>query len=280
MSPGRVIWQRLKRNKSAYFSLIFLILLIAVAILVPLFVDEELVTKQDLTILHQPPSWAHPFGTDIYGRDIFIRILFGARMSLMIGIVSCTIGTIVGGFIGACAAYFGGVVDNVIMRISDMLQGIPEMLMSICIVTVFGANIPSLIIAMIVAIIAPRCRLVRSTILSVSGREFIEAAKIAGMSDFKIVLTQMVPNSIGPVIVVFTQGVASIMLTAAGLSYLGVGIQPPHPEWGALIAAAREYLRIYPYMCVFPGLVITITSLAFNLLGDGLRDAIDPRLKD
>jgi len=280
MSPGRVIWRRLKRNKSAYYSLIFLILLIAVAILVPLFVDEELVTKQDLTILHQPPSWAHPFGTDIYGRDIFIRILFGARMSLMIGIVSCTIGTVIGGIIGACAAYFGGVVDNIIMRISDMLQGIPEMLMSICIVTVFGANIPSLIIAMVVAIIAPRARLVRSTILGVSGREFIEAAKIAGMSDFKIVLTQMIPNSIGPVIVVFTQGVASIMLTAAGLSYLGVGIQPPHPEWGALIAAAREYLRIYPYMCVFPGLVITVTSLAFNLLGDGLRDAIDPRLKD
>ncbi len=278
--PGALIWKRLIRNKSSMISCIFLVVLLVVSIFAPLILDEGLVTAQDVNALSQAPSLQHLFGTDIYGRDIFIRIIFGARLSLAIGIISVIVGTTLGGVLGATAAFFGGKIDNIIMRILDMFQAIPETLLSMCIVAVLGASVPTLIVAMIVATVPGRARLVRSTVLGVSGHEYIEAAKIAGMSNFKIVLTQMIPNAIGPVIVVATQGVASIMLTASGLSYLGVGIQPPAPEWGALIAAARDYLRIYPYMCVIPGIVISLTALAFNLLGDGLRDAVDPRLKD
>lgn len=279
-NPAVLIWKRLKRNKSSMVSLIFLGALFLISILAPIILDENLVVAQDASIRCMPPSREHLFGTDIYGRDILIRILFGARISLAIGVISVIGGTVIGGLIGAAAAYFGGRVDNVITRISDMFQAIPETLLCMCVVAAAGASVASLIFAMIVATIPGRLRLVRSTVLGVSSKEYIEAAKVAGMSDFRIVLTQMIPNAIGPVIVVATQGVASIMLTASGLSYLGVGIQPPHPEWGALIAAARDYLRIYPYMCVIPGIVISLTALAFNLLGDGLRDAVDPRLKD
>ncbi len=274
------IWKRLLRNKSSFVSLVFLCLLFTVSFAAPLFIDESLVTTQNAAVRSMPPSSEHWFGTDIYGRDIFVRIIYGARISLAIGLVSVILGTIAGGLLGATAAYFGGVVDEIIMRIIDMFMAIPETLLCLCVVAALGANMTSLIVAMVVATVPSRCRLVRSTMLGVAGREFIEAAKAAGMGNFKIVLTQMLPNAIGPVIVVATQGVANIMLTAAGLSYLGVGIQPPNPEWGAIIAAARDYLRIHPYMCIIPGIVLSLTALAFNLLGDGLRDAVDPRLKD
>ena len=275
-----MIWIRLVRNKTSLVSLIFLVALFSVSLIAPLVIDPNLALEMDPASAHLAPSWQHPFGTDIYGRDILLRILFGARISLAIGVISVIIGTAIGGLIGAASAYFGGRADNVIMRIMDMFQAIPETLMSMCIVAVAGASVPALIFAMVVATIPGRCRIVRASVLGVSGKEYVEAAKVAGMRDFKIVLTQMLPNAIGPIIVVATQGVASIMLTASGLSYLGVGIQPPNPEWGALIAAARDYLRIYPYMCIIPGIVISLTALAFNLLGDGLSDAVDPRLKD
>lgn len=275
-----MIWIRLVRNKTSLVSLIFLVALFSVSLIAPLVIDPNLALEMDPASAHLAPSWQHPFGTDIYGRDILLRILFGARISLAIGVISVIIGTAIGGLIGAASAYFGGRADNVIMRIMDMVQAVPETLMCMCIVAVAGASVPALIFAMVVATIPGRCRIVRASVLGVSGKEYVEAAKVAGMRDFKIVLTQMLPNAIGPIIVVATQGVASIMLTASGLSYLGVGIQPPNPEWGALIAAARDYLRIYPYMCVIPGIVISLTALAFNLLGDGLRDAVDPRLKD
>lgn len=279
-SPGRMIWTRLVRNKTSLVSLIFLIILFTVSLGAPLFIDPDLALQMDAKAASTPPCWEHPFGTDIYGRDILLRILFGARISLAIGVISVIIGTVVGGLIGAASAYFGGKVDNWIMRLMDMFQAIPETLMCMCIVSVAGGSVPALIFAMVVSTIPGRCRIVRASVLGVSGKEYVEAAKVAGMSDFKIVLTQMIPNAIGPIIVVATQGVAGIMLTASGLSYLGIGIQPPNPEWGALIAAARDYLRIHPYMCIIPGVVISLTALAFNLLGDGLRDAVDPRLKD
>ena len=280
LSPGKMIWLRMTRNKTSLASMIFLVALFTVAFAAPLFVDPNLALEMHPEAASLAPCKEHIFGTDIYGRDIFLRILLGAKTSLGIGLISVLIGTVIGGLIGAAAAYFGGKVDNLIMRIMDMFQAIPETLMCMCIVAVAGASVPALILAMVVATIPGRCRIVRASVLGVSNKEYVEAAKVAGMSDFKIVVTQMLPNAIGPIIVVATQGVASIMLTAAGLSYLGVGIQPPHPEWGALIAASRDYLRIYPYMCVIPGLVLNVTALAFNLLGDGLRDAVDPRLKD
>ena len=227
-----------------------------------------------------PPSAEHWFGTDIYGRDILARVIYGARVSLTIGVVTVIVSTGIGALLGAIAAYYGGFIDEAIMRVCDVLVAVPETLLAMCVVTAMGANATSLITALVIAVVPNRCRLVRSTVLGVAGREYVEAAKAAGMKNLRIILTQIMPNSMGPVIVVSMQGVANMMLTAAGLSYLGVGIQPPTPEWGAIIAQARDYLRIAPYMCVIPGVVLALTALSFNLLGDGLRDALDPKLKD
>ncbi len=279
-SPSAQIWHRLIRNKSSFISLILLCLLITFSLCANLILDEELVFKQDVMVRSQGPSSEHWFGTDIYGRDIFTRVVFGARISLSIGIFTIIIATTIGGMLGAYSAYYGGMIDEIIMRIMDIFMAIPETLLAMVVVAVAGGSPTSMIVALVITIIPTRCRLVRSTVLGIAGREYIEAARAAGMSDLKIILTQVLPNSIGPVIVVSTQGVANMMLTAASLSYIGLGIQPPNPEWGAIIASSREYLRLHPYMCIIPGVVLAVTSLAFNLLGDGLRDALDPRLKD
>lgn len=279
-SAAGQVWHRLLKNKSSVAGLIFLVILVALTVSANLFIDETLVTYQDYAIRSLPPSAEHWFGTDIYGRDIFARVVYGARISLTIGVVTVILSTTIGGLLGAIAAYYGGIIDSVIMRICDTLVAVPETLLAMCVVTAMGASASSLIAALVVAVVPNRCRLVRSTVLGIAGREYVEAARAAGMKSFRIILTQILPNSIGPVIVVSMQGVANMMLTAASLSYLGIGIQPPTPEWGAIIAGARDYLRVSPYMCVIPGIVLALTALSFNLLGDGLRDALDPKLKD
>jgi len=280
MSPGMQIWKRMMKNKSSMISFCFICLLILVSIFANLIVDESLVTAQNVEERIQPPSAVHWFGTDIYGRDIFARVLYGARVSLLIGIATVLISTAIGSLLGALAAYYGGVLDDVIMRITDMFMAIPEQLLAICVVASMGASAPSLIFALCIAVIPNRCRLVRSTVLGIVNTEYVEAARACGMSDLRIIVREILPNTFGPIIVVSTQGLASIILTASSLSYLGVGIQPPTPEWGAIISDAREFLRTAPYMCVIPGIVMVVTALAFNLMGDGLRDAMDPRLKD
>jgi peptide/nickel transport system permease protein len=274
------IWRRLLKNKSSVAGLAFLVVLAFVAIFANVLIDPELVEYQDYAIRNQPPSAEHWFGTDVYGRDILARVVYGARVSLAIGVVTIIISTVIGALLGAIAAYYGGLIDEAIMRVCDVLIAVPETLMSMCVVTVMGANATSLITALVIAVVPGRCRLVRASVLGVTGREYVEAARAAGMKSFRLILTQILPNSLGPVIVVSFQGVSNMILTAAGLSYLGVGIQPPTPEWGAIIAQAKDYLRIAPYMCVIPGIVLALTALSFNLLGDGLRDALDPKLKD
>lgn len=279
-SPARETWQRLLKNKSSVISLVFLIIVVLLAIFADVLFDKSLITTQRVDIRIQPPSLEHWFGTDVYGRDIFTRMVYGSRVSLTIGIVTMALGMLIGGLLGACAAYFGGMLDSFIMRFTDMFMAIPETLLALCVVAAMGASASSLIFALTIAIIPGNCRLVRSAVLGVVDTEYVEAARACGMSDFRIIMTEILPNALSPIIVVSTQGVANIMLTASSLSYLGMGVQPPNPEWGAMIADAREYLRAAPYMCVLPGIVIVLTALAFNLLGDGLRDALDPRLKD
>lgn len=274
------VWKRLMRDKSSMVSFGFIILLVLIAIFANFLVDETLVTEQNVAERIQPPSMEHWFGTDLYGRDIFARVIYGSRVSLSIGIFTVIISTTIGGLLGALAAYFGGKLDDIIMRITDIFLAIPEQLLAMCVVAAMGATPLSVIAALSVAVIPNRCRLVRSTVLSIVDSQYVEAARACAMSDFSIVIKEILPNTVGPIIVVSTQGIASIMLTASSLSYLGVGIQPPTPEWGAIIFEAREFLRIAPYMCVLPGIVIVLTALAFNLVGDGLRDALDPRLKD
>ena len=279
-SLGYQVWRRLLKNRSAVMGLIFLAILLFVTIFANFLIDPALVTEQDYNALKQPPSAEHWFGTDIYGRDIFARVVYGGRISLTIGIVTVVIAIVIGGLLGAIGAYYGGLLDEVIMRVCDVMAAVPEMLLSMCIVAAMGGNAVSLITALVIVTIPFRCRIVRSSVLSEANKEYVEAAKAAGMKDFRIIVTQLIPNSMGPAIIVSMQGVANMMLTAAGLSYLGVGIQPPAPEWGNIIAGAREYLRLAPYMCVIPGVVLALTALSFNLLGDGLRDALDPKLKD
>ena len=274
------IWRRLLRDKSSVVSMGFLCLVVLLAIFANVLFDESLVTMQNTAIRNNPPSWEHWFGTDLYGRDIFIRMVFGSRVSLTIGIVTMGVSMIIGGLLGAVAAYFGGKIDGIIMRFTDMFMAIPETLLALCVVAAMGASAVSLIVAMTVAAVPGNCRLVRSTVLSIVDTEYVEAARACGMRDIGIIVKEIIPNSLGPIIVVSTQGIANLMLTASSLSYLGMGIQPPNPEWGAMISEAREFLRSDPYMCIIPGIVIVLTALSFNLLGDGLRDAMDPRLKD
>lgn len=278
-SPARQVWKRLLKNKSSTISLYFIIFIFLFALFANVFIDESLVYQQTQE-RRLPPSSEHWFGTDIYGRDIFARVVYGARVSLTIGIVVELIGTVIGVALGAIAAYRGGILDEIIMRIMDMFLAIPSTLLAMTVVSALGTNASSLIIALTISIIPGHARVVRSTVLGTSEREFVEAARASGMSDFKIVLTQIIPNSVGPMIVLSSQGIATAMLTAASLSYLGLGVQPPNPEWGALISGAREFLRTDPYMSIIPGVVVVITALSFNLVGDGLRDALDPRLKD
>lgn len=274
------IWTRMMRDKSSMISFIFICILFFAALFANFLIDESMVTAQNVAERIQGPSAAHWFGTDLYGRDIFTRVLYGSRVSLSIGIFTVIISTTIGGLLGALAAYFGGVLDDLIMRITDIFLAIPEQLLAMCVVAAMGATPTSVIAALSVAVIPNRCRLVRSTVLGIVDTQYVEAARACGMRDLGIIIKEILPNTLGPIIVVSTQGIASIMLTASSLSYLGVGIQPPTPEWGAIIFEAREFLRMAPYMCVLPGIVIVLTALSFNLMGDGLRDALDPRLKD
>lgn len=280
LSRSKEIWMRLMRDKSSMISLGFIVILILVSIFANFLIDESLVTEQNVAERIQGPSAKHLFGTDLYGRDIFARVVYGSRISLSIGLFTVFISTTIGGLLGAIAAYFGGSIDSIIMRITDVFLAIPEQLLAMTVVAALGASPASVIAALSVAVIPNRTRLVRSAVLGIVDSQYVEAARAVGMNSQGIIFKEIIPNTLGPVIVVSTQGIASIILTVSSLSYLGVGIQPPTPEWGSIIFEAREFLRIAPYMILLPGLVIVVTALAFNLVGDGLRDALDPRLKD
>ena len=228
----------------------------------------------------QPPSGKHWFGTDGYGRDVFARIIHGSRLSLSLSIVSMLIAVAVGSLIGAISGYYGGKVDDVLMRLMDMLLAIPPMLMSISIVAALGRSMVNLMLALALAYMPVFARVIRSSILSVKGQEFVEAAKACGTSDARIIMRHIVPNAVGPIIVQATLAMGSSILTISSLSFMGMGIQPPQPEWGTMLYEGRDLIRTSPYLVIFPGLAIAVSVLSLNLLGDGLRDALDPRLKN
>lgn len=278
-SPWAQVFKRLRKNKSSMICFYILCFIMLFALTADLFLDSEAVYKQTRE-RRQPPSSDHWFGTDIYGRDIFTRVVYGARVSLTIGLVAEAVAVLVGGMLGAVGAYYGGKLEELIMRLCDVFAAVPSTLMAMCMVSAFGTTASSLILALSITRMPQYARLMRSSVMTIAGREFVEAAKAAGMSDGKIILTQIIPNTLGTIIVQVSQGIATGILTAASLSYLGLGVQPPNPEWGALISTAREFLRTEPYMSIIPGIVVVITALCFNLVGDGLRDALDPRLKD
>ncbi len=272
--------QRLAKNKAAMIGLAIVILLIVLALTAPLFYDyEQDIIKQNIPERFQKPNKDHLFGTDEFGRDLFARIIYGSRVSLSIGFSSVAVAFLVGGFLGAVAGYFGGWLDNIIMRFMDIFLAIPGTLFAITIAAALGDSIRNLIIALAISSVPGFARILRSSVISVRDVEFIEAAKAIGASDGRIITQHVIPNALAPVIVHTTLNVATIILTIAGLSFLGLGIRPPRPEWGQILSDGRSVILTYPHITASAGFAIMITILALNLLGDGLRDALDPRLK-
>lgn len=273
-------WRRYKKNKSAMVGLVLLIFVVFCAIFANVIADSEAVTRHNPEIRRQGPSAEHWFGTDIYGRDIYSRVIFGSRISLAIGVLSAALSLLLGGVLGAVAAYFGGWIDDIIMRIMDMLMSIPATLLALTLVAALGSSTTNLVIALALSNLPSFARLTRSSMLTVVDSDYVEAAKAYGAGHSHIIFKEVMPNAMGPIIVQTTQSVSNMILTASSLSFLGVGVQAPAPEWGAMLAEAREFMRQFPYMIISPGIFIIITALSFNLVGDGFRDALDPRLKD
>lgn len=263
----------------AVIGMFFVIFLFALSIMSTFTFNYADAIENNYTALLQTPSLIYPFGTDNYGRDVFSRIVFGARISLIIGVISTLIPIVVGGVLGALSGYYKGKADNIIMRVLDILYSVPSILLAIAIIAVFGANVFVLIIALSISAIPSYARTVRASVISVSNMEFIEAAKALGANNFVIIYKHIVPNVLSPVIVRMSLDIGSAVLSTSGLSFLGLGIEPHIPEWGNILKIGSVYLETNPYIAIFPGLAIIFMVLAFNFLGDGLRDALDPKMK-
>ena len=277
-TPGREAWKRFKRNPTALVGLAVVIILVIIAILAPIIAPFDY-AYQDYTAMRKAPSAEHLFGTDALGRDIFSRVVYGARYSLLIAMF-CTIAAFLsGGLLGIIAGYFGGKVDTIIMRIMDIFQAIPMILMAMCIVAVLGTGIPQLVAAIMFASMPTMARNNRAAILRVRGSDYIESSEAIGVGKLRMIVKHMIPNAVGVMIIYFVGFLAVSIMMMSSMSYIGVGLAAPTPEWGLILNEGKIYITSAPYMVIFPALMIMITCFAFNLLGDGLRDAFDPRLK-
>jgi len=271
------VLRSLLRNRTAKAGFTIMTMTVIIAVFAPLIAPHNPI-QADLRRIARPPSLEHLLGTDELGRDILSRIIYGSRISLTLGIVSVGIGLFGGVPLGAIGAYWGGWVDLVIMRFIDILLAFPAILLAIAIVSILGPGLYNAMIAVGVAQLPVYARLIRGLILSIKEKEFVEAARALGASDLRIITRHVIPNSLAPIIVQSTLNIATAILSAAALGFLGLGAQPPTPEWGTMLSRGRLYLRVAPHITTFPGLAIVITVLGFNLLGDGLRDALDPRM--
>lgn len=274
-----VLAKRMSRNKNAMFGLVMFAILVLAIIIVPIVSPYEY-DKMDVMAIKQVPSSLHWFGTDDLGRDIFTRVFYGGRYSLTISIAAVLLSTSVGMLIGAIAGYFGGISDTLIMRMLDVIQAIPSTLLTIIISAALGTGVDKTIVAIAIGTIPGNVRLLRGTVMQTRENQYLEAAEAIGCSTARRIIKYVIPNSWSPLIVSATMGVAKAILELAALSYIGLGVQPPTPEWGAMLSGARGFLRDYPHMLIFPGLFIAISVLSLNMFGDGLRDALDPKLKD
>lgn len=273
------VFHRFMKNKMAVFGAIVLILLIICAFAAPIIAPYG-IDDQNIAIAKQAPSADHWFGTDNFGRDVFSRVIYGSRISLQVGLIAVALALVVGGVLGAISAFYGGKVDSIIMRFMDILMAVPGMLLAIAIAASLGPGLRNMMIAIGIGNVPGYARVVRASVMTVKDSEYVEAAASIGASNTRIILRHILPNALAPIIVQATLGVASSILSCSMLSFLGLGIQPPTPEWGSMLSAARQYIRGSAYMSIFPGLFIMLTVYALNVLGDGIRDAIDPRLKD
>lgn len=280
-SQGKEIWRRFRKNKLAMVGLAILSMLILMALSADLICNYQTqVIEQNYLERLQVPNENHLLGTDAYGRDILFRIIHGARLSLSIGIITILSSLMAGLVFGCLAGYYGGLLDGLIMRITDVFLAIPPLLLAVAVVGVLGPSYINLIIAMGVGYVPYFARVVRAPLLQIRDREFIEAAKAVGTSDFRIITRHILPNILSPIVVQVSLGVADAIKTAASLSFIGLGIQPPSPEWGTMLSEGQDFIRQFPHLIIFPGLFIVIAILALNLIGDGLQDAVDPKLKN
>ncbi len=280
-------WRRFKKSRLAVVGLIFLGLLTLIALgtsVIDIVTKEKVydayVISQNMALRLQGPTLQHPFGLDEFGRDILLRVLWGTRYSLFLGVSAIIVSATIGGLLGSLSGFYGNMLDNVIMRFMDILLAIPSTLLAIAIVAALGTSLVNITTAIAISYIPTFARIVRAAVMSIKDQEFIEAARSVGASDARIIIKYIIPNSMAPIIVQSTLGVASAILSIAGLSFLGLGIQPPMPEWGAMLTNARAYMRDAWHITVIPGTAIMLTILSLNLVGDGLRDALDPKLKN
>jgi peptide/nickel transport system permease protein len=279
-SQVREIWKRMKRNRIAMVGLFIFSIIVLCTIFADFIVSYDVALKQDIKNRLLSPTAQNWFGNDAYGRDIFARIIHGTRNSLVMGIGAVLVGVTLGGIFGATAGYYGGKIDTIIMRFMDAILCIPFMLLALAIVAALGPGLVNVLIALMISMVPNYTRVIRSAILTVVGQDYIEAAKACGTPNRFIILKHVLPNAIGPIIVQATMSVGTMIIWAASMSFLGMGIQPPTPEWGSMLSEGKDYMMYSPHLVIFPGMAIALTALSVNLMGDGLRDALDPRLKD
>ena len=272
------VWTEFRKNRAAVVGMAILSAIILAAIFADMLApcDPSLQVYAEAL---QPPSAAHLFGTDEFGRDIFSRVLYGARISLLVGVVSVAIACVFGSLLGASAGYFGGAYDAVVMRCMDILLAIPSLLLNLSIVAALGKSVFNMMLAVGVSNVPRYCRIMRASVLQIKNTEYVDAARVSGASHMFIILRHIIPNCLAPIIVQATLSVGSAIIACAGLSFLGVGIPAPIPEWGAMLSNGKDFLRHNAYITIFPGLAIMLTVLSLNLMGDGLRDAFDPKLR-
>ena len=270
--------RRLLRDKLAIVGLVIMVVFLLTALLAPVLTPYDPI-EQKLIERRKPPSPQHPLGRDDLGRDILSRIIFGTRKSLQVGVLSVTLAILVGALIGAISGYFGGWADTIMMRLMDIMLAFPALLLAIAIVTILGPGLLNMLYAIAIVSIPAYARIVRASVLGIKAQDYILAARSLGLSPLRILFRHVLPNCLTPLIVQGTLGIGTAILDAAGLSFLGLGAQPPTPEWGAMLGQGRFAVFSAPHIVLFPGIAIMLTVLGFNLLGDGLRDALDPRLR-
>lgn len=272
-----ISFRRLRKSRTAVFGIIIIILFALIALLAP-YVAPYDPLEQNFIKSFRPPSREHFLGTDEFGRDIFSRIIYGARISLQIGFIAVFISLIVGVSVGLAAGYYGGWIDMLVMRVMDLMLSFPYILLALVIMSILGPGIYNAMIAIGIVYVPQYARVVRSSVLSVKKKEYVLSAQALGANDFRIILKHVFLNSMAPIIIQTTLSIGRAIINAAGLSFLGLGAQPPTPEWGAMLSNGQDFLRNAPWIATFPGIAIALLVLGFNLVGDGFRDAFDPRL--
>jgi len=277
-SQFRDVWHRLSRNKLAMVALVIVVLLILMAVFADLIAPYDY-AAQDPTAKFQYPSAQHLLGTDNYGRDLLSRLIVGGRISLLVSVLSVLFALIVGGFIGAISGYFAGTTDSIIMRLMDIIMAIPQFLLAVAVSVMLGSGVVNTAIAIAIGSMPNFARLMRASVMSIKDQEFTEAARAMGNSSMGVLFKHIIPNTLSPIIVQTTLLIGAHILAISGLSFVGLGVQPPTPEWGSIMASGRQYIRDFWPLVTFPGVFIMLTMFGFNILGDGLRDAMDPRMK-